>query len=52
MLTMKAKVKFETKEGGVVFKEYPVADLQFKRGAKPEKEDKSELSPELAGLED
>jgi cell fate regulator YaaT (PSP1 superfamily) len=52
MLTMKAKVKFETKEGGLVFKEYPVADLQFKRGAKPEKEDKSDIPPELIGMED
>ena len=52
MLKMEAKVKFETKEGGLVFKDYAVSALQFKRNGKPEKESKDEQDEELKKIED
>ncbi|MBP5242801.1 MAG: stage 0 sporulation family protein [Clostridia bacterium] len=47
MLTMQAKVKIENKEGGLVFKDYAVSDLQFKRNCKLEKEDPNDDLEEL-----
>lgn len=52
MLTMTVKVKIETKEGGLVFKEYPVADVKFKKSNKPDKDDDSAESDELKKMED
>lgn len=52
MLKMTVNLKIETKEGGVVFREYPVDKVKFKKGGKPEKEEKEELSPELQDVQD
>ncbi len=50
MLTKTVKIKIETKEGGLVFKDYPVAEIKFKSGARPAVEDKDDEA--LAHLED
>ncbi len=52
MLKMDAKIKIETKEGGLVYKDFPVSSLQFKRSGKPEKEEREPINKELSKLED
>ena len=66
MLKMEVKLKIETKEGGLVYKDFPVSSLQGARGGNPDADDafsaampdaeKTELSSEeegeLSALED
>lgn len=52
MLKMTVKIKIETKEGGVIFKDYPVEKIKFKKGGKNEKPEKDEIPAELKNMED
>ena len=48
MLKMIARVKIE-KDGALIYRDFPVSDLEFKRGAeKPEKEEKEEPEEEIS----
>ena len=48
MLKMIARVKIE-KDGALIYRDFPVSDLEFKRGAeKPEKEEKEEPEDEIS----
>ena len=38
MLTMQVKLKIETREGGLVYKDFPLSELQIKRGGHFEKD--------------
>ncbi len=42
MLKMQVKVKIDDKNGGLIFKDYPVEDIRFKRNNQAEKEDKDD----------
>jgi cell fate regulator YaaT (PSP1 superfamily) len=49
MLKMEVKVKIDDKNGGWIFKDYPVEQIRFKRSVQPEKEeagDDSDILPE------
>lgn len=49
MLKMEVKVKIDDKNGGWIFKDYPVEEIRFKRAQQPEKEeagDDSDVLPE------
>lgn len=56
MLKLEAKIKIETKEGGLIYKDYPVSALEFKRcpckADKIDKEEKEARDPALTELED
>ena len=39
MLKMEVKVKIDDKNGGWIWKDFPVADVRFKKGNQPEKDD-------------
>ena len=39
MLRMEVKVKMDDKNGGWIYKDYPVEDVRFKKSAQPEKDD-------------
>ncbi len=43
MLKMEVKVKFEDKNGGLIFKDYPVTELRFKRKNDPKEEPEENL---------
>ncbi len=47
MLKMEVKVKIDDKNGGWIWKDYPVQDIRFKKGNQPEKEDKDDESDVL-----
>ena len=47
MLKMEVKVKIDDKNGGWIWKDYPVQDIRFKKGNQPEKEDKDDNSDVL-----
>ena len=47
MLKMEVKVKIDDKNGGWIWKDYPVQDIRFKKGNQPEKEDKDDDSDVL-----
>jgi len=42
MLKMEVKVKIDDKNGGWIYKDYPVEDIRFKKPNKPEKEEEDE----------
>ena len=42
MLKMEVKVKIDDKNGGWIWKDYPVQDIRFKKANQPEKEDKDD----------
>ena len=42
MLKMEVKVKIDDKNGGWIWKDYPVQEIRFKKGNQPEKEDKDD----------
>ena len=42
MLRMEVKVKIDDRNGGWIWKDYPVADIRFKRNNQPEKEELDE----------
>lgn len=44
MLKMQAKVKIDDKEGGLIYKDFPVEELKFRKNVQAEKEDEEELS--------
>ena len=44
MLKMEVKVKIDDKNGGWIWKDYPVQDIRFKKSNQPEKEDKDDDS--------
>lgn len=52
MLKMTVNMKIETKEGGLIFRDYPVDQVKFKKGGKNEREEKSDVSAELKNMED
>ena len=39
MLRLEVKVKMDDKNGGWIYKDYPVEDVRFKKSAQPEKDD-------------
>ena len=39
MLKMEVKVKIDDKNGGWIWKDYPVSDIRFKKGYQPERDD-------------
>ena len=47
MLKMEVKVKIDDKNGGWIWKDYPVQEIRFKKGNQPEKEDKDDDSDVL-----
>ena len=47
MLKMQVKVKIDDKNGGLIFKDFPVEELRFKKNNQPEKESKEDESDEL-----
>ena len=47
MLKMEVKVKIDDKNGGWIWKDYPVQDIRFKKGNQPEKEEKDDDSDVL-----
>ena len=47
MLKMEVKVKIDDKNGGWIWKDYPVQDIRFKKSNQPEKEDKDDDSDVL-----
>lgn len=42
MLKMIVKVKIDDKNGGLIFKDFPVQDIRFKKGGQQEREEKEE----------
>ena len=42
MLKMQVKVKIDDKNGGLIFKDFPVEDIRFKRNNQADKEDKDD----------
>jgi cell fate regulator YaaT (PSP1 superfamily) len=42
MLKMQVKVKIDDKNGGWIYKDYPVSDIRFKKANMPEKEEKED----------
>lgn len=47
MLRMEVKVKIDDKNGGWIYKDYPVSDIRFKKGNQPaEKDDEDDTLPE------
>lgn len=42
MLKMEVKVKMDDKNGGWIFKDFPVESIRFKKNAQPEKEEKDD----------
>ena len=42
MLRMEVKVKMDDRNGGWIWKDYPVADIRFKKNNQPEKEELDE----------
>ena len=42
MLKMEVKVKIDDKNGGLIFKDFPVDQIRFKKGNKPEVEEKDD----------
>lgn len=56
MLKMEVKIKIETKEGGLIYKDFPVSELQIRRGGHFEKDGVPVEEPEepetTAGSED
>lgn len=47
MLKMEVKVKIDDRNGGWIWKDYPVEDIRFKKNTQPEKDDKDDDSDEL-----
>ncbi len=47
MLKMQVKVKIDDKNGGLIFKDFPVEEVRFKKNNQPEKESKEDESDEL-----
>ena len=47
MLKMEVKVKIDDRNGGWIWKDYPVEDVRFKKSHQPEKEDKDDDSDVL-----
>ena len=47
MLKMEVKVKIDDRNGGWIWKDYPVEDIRFKKNTQPEKEDKDDDSDVL-----
>ncbi|MBO5736261.1 MAG: stage 0 sporulation family protein [Clostridia bacterium] len=47
MLKMEVKVKIDDRNGGWIWKDYPVEDIRFKKNNQPEKEDKDDDSDVL-----
>ena len=47
MLKMEVKVKIDDRNGGWIWKDYPVEDVRFKKNHQPEKEDKDDDSDVL-----
>ena len=48
MLKMEVKVKIDDKNGGWIFKDYPVSEIQFKKSNQPEKEEADDDSDILS----
>lgn len=46
MLKMIVKVKIDDKNGGLIFKDFPVQDIRFKKGGQQEREEKEEETEE------
>lgn len=42
MLKMQVKVKIDDKNGGLIFKDFPVSDIRFKKNNVPDKEEKDD----------
>lgn len=42
MLKMQVKVKIDDKNGGLIFKDYPVDELRFKRKTQPDPKEEDE----------
>ena len=47
MLKMEVKVKIDDKNGGWIWKDYPVSEIKFKRPNQPEKQEKDDDADEL-----
>ena len=46
MLKMEVKVKIDDKNGGLIFKDFPVEDIRFKKSHQPDKEEKNDKDDE------
>ncbi|MBQ8658154.1 MAG: stage 0 sporulation family protein [Clostridia bacterium] len=46
MLKMQVKVKIDDKNGGLIFKDFPLEDVKFKKGNQPQKDEDDEADEE------